>query len=175
MAMGAAQGETKLVKGTAVVSLGNGAKLGAVDHVYLDPRQKRIVGFSFHQGGLFAKTSGVIDIADVHGIGPDAVTIDDVSAIRSDLVLEAKGRDLVDLDDLLGRKVITAGGSLVGKVAAIRFGEDSHALVGLDVVPGDHQEHRLVPADRIEQLGTELIVVADAVERPAARHLVRVA
>lgn len=173
--MGTTPGETKLVKGTAVVSLGNGAKLGNVDHVFLDPERKRIVGFSFHQGGLFGKTSGVIDIDDVHGIGADAVTIDDVSAVRSELVLEAKGCELIDLDDLLGRKVITAGGSFVGKVAAVRFGESSHALVSLEVEEEDRKEHRQVPAERIEQLGSELIVVAEAVERRAVQHLVRVA
>ena len=31
---------TKLAKGTAVVSLGGGAKLGKIDHVYLDPARQ---------------------------------------------------------------------------------------------------------------------------------------
>jgi uncharacterized protein YrrD len=41
---------TKLVKGTAVVSLEDGTKLGTIDTVFLDPGRKEIVGFSFHQG-----------------------------------------------------------------------------------------------------------------------------
>lgn len=173
---------TPLVKGTAVVSLGDGAKLGTVDRVYLDPERKRIVGFSFHAGGLFAKTSGVVDIADVHGIGPDAVTIDDASAIRSQLVLDARECDLIELDDLLRRKVITEGGAFVGQVAAIRFGEESHGLTAIDVSPGAHQETRSIPADRIQRIGTDLIVIADAAEQrpvvqqhPAVGRLVRVA
>ena len=54
---------TTLAKGTAVVSLADGTKLGTIDHVYLDPQRKEIVGFSFHQGGLFGgKPAGVVDV-----------------------------------------------------------------------------------------------------------------
>ncbi len=167
---------TPLVKGTAVVNLGDGAKLGTVDHVYFDPDTKRVVGFSFHQGSFFGKTSGVIDMADVHGVGPDAVTITDASAIRSQLVLEARECELIELDDLLKRKVMTESGRYVGEVAAIKFGEASHGLTAIDVSPGNHEDNRSISAERIQQIGSDVIVIADAVERlPAAGRLVRVA
>jgi sporulation protein YlmC with PRC-barrel domain len=169
------QGATPLVKGTAVVDLADGKKLGTIDHVYLDPEKKRIIGFSFHSGGLFGKTSGVVDMADVHGIGPDAVTIDDASAIRSGVVIEARTSPLVDLDDLLKRKVITENGTFVGRVASIRFGEASHGLVAIEVAPEGDAEHRLIPADRIQQLGGELVVIAETAVRASAQRLVRVA
>ncbi len=172
---------TRLVKGTAVVSLADGKKLGSIDRVYLDPERKEIVGFSFHHGGLFgAKTTGMVDVSDVHAFGPDAVTVDDVTAVRSELALEAHRDALIDLEDLLKRKVLTEGGTFVGQVVSVRFAQDSYRLTAIEVSPGFFQENRLVPSQEVEQIGDELIVVSDTVcspvgQRPAERRLVRVA
>jgi uncharacterized protein YrrD len=172
---------TKLAKGTAVVSLADGTKLGTIDHVYLDPRRKEIVGFSFHQGGLFGgKLAGVVDVGNVHAFGPDAVTIDDASAVRSELAIDARCDGLIDLEDLLKRGVITEGGTAVGQVAAVRFGQDSYRLTAIEVAGGLFQGTRVIAADQIAQIGAELIVVADAVVTgatgdasppPALRHV----
>lgn len=156
-----------LVKGTAVVSLADGAKLGIIDHVYLDPRRKEIVGFTFHQGGVFGgKSSGLVEIDDVHAFGPDAVTVDDLSAVHSDLAVNTRCDDLMDLEDLLKRKVMTEGGTFVGQVVSIRFGHDSHCLSGLEVSPGLFQDRRLIPGDAVEHIGAELVVISDTVYRP---------
>ena len=161
---------TKLVKGTAVVSLADGAKLGAIDHVYLDPQRKVIVGFTFrHGGGLFGgETSGLVDVSDVHAFGADAVTVDDRSVVRSDLAVDVRCDDLIDLEDLLKRKVITEGGAVVGQVASVRFGQDSHKLTAIEVSPGFFRDHRLIAGDEVRHIGAELIVVSDAVCAPGA-------
>ena len=45
---------TRLVKGTPVVSLADGATLGTIEHVYFDPDRMAVVGFTIrHGGGLF--------------------------------------------------------------------------------------------------------------------------
>ncbi len=171
---------TKLVKGTSVVSLADGTKLGTIDEVYLDPGRKEIAGFSFHQGGLLGKTTGMVDISDVHAFGPEAVTVDDASVVRSELAVAALRTELIELERLLKRKVITEGGTYVGQVASVRFGQDSYRLTAIEVSPGFFQENRLIPAEAVEQIGAGLVVVADSVcreeaEKPAERRLVRVA
>lgn len=152
-----------LTKGTAVVSLADGAKLGVIDRLYLDPERKAIVAFSFHQGGgLFsAKSVGMVDVADVHAIGPDAVTIGDATVIHCEMAVGDQVENLVDLDDLRKRTVITDGGVVLGEVAAVRFGEDSFRLTELDVSPGALREHVFVPATAISLIGEDMIVVAD--------------
>ena len=78
---------TRLVKGTPVISLADGSTLGAIDHVYFDPARLAVVGFTFHKGGLFGGgTSGLVEIADVHAFGPDAVTISDISVVASNII-----------------------------------------------------------------------------------------
>ncbi len=154
---------TKLVKGTPVVSLADGARLGTIDHVYFDPERLTVVGFTFHQGGgLFGGgCSGLVDISDVHSFGPDAVMVDDVSVVRSELAVDATDRHLLDLDSLLNRTVMTVNGTVVGRVTAVQFGDSSHGLTALDVVGEGSNDHGSIPASEIQTIGPELIIVAD--------------
>lgn len=160
---------TKLVKGTPVVSLADGATLGTIDHVYFDPRRMAVVGFTFHHGGgLFGGgTCGLIDMSDVHSFGADAVMVDDISVVRSELAVEALHGDLIDLETLLKRPVMTEGGTLLGEVAAIQFGDHSHALTALDVVVDGSDERGRIRANEIQTIGPELIIVADRVRTAA--------
>ena len=160
---------TKLVKGTAVVSLADGLALGTIDHVYLDPERKEIVGFSFHKGGgIFGeRTGGLVDASDVHAFGQDAVTIRGTAAVHSELAIDARCGGLVDLEDLLDRVVITEGGSVLGRVATIRFAQDTHRLEAIEVATGPDHERRLIPADAVAQIGAELVVVLDIAPMPA--------
>ena len=120
---------TRLVKGTPVISLADGSTLGAIDHVYFDPERLAVVGFTFHKGGLLGSgTSGLVEIADVHAFGPDAVTITDISVVKNDLAVETRRGDLLDLEDLLKRPVMTDSGTRLGHVGAIQFGDASHRL-----------------------------------------------
>ena len=160
----------RLAKGTPVVSLGDGAKLGTIDHVYLDPARKEIVSFSFQRGGglLGGKTSSVVDVSDVHGIGPDAVTLSDAGAVKIEVAVGDKRDGLVDLEDLVKRKVITESGTYVGQVSRIEFGADTYRLTQIEVSPGAFKTHALIDADEIEHIGAELVVVSDAVCGAAA-------
>jgi uncharacterized protein YrrD len=164
---------TKLVKGTPVVSLADGTTLGAIDHVYFDPRRMAVVGFTFHQrAGLFGpETAGLVDISDVHAFGPDAVTVDDLSVVRSELAVELGHDGLLDMEDLIRREVMTEGGTLIGYVAAIQFGDHSHALVALEVTANGAANRRRIGAGEILTIGPELVIVRD---RARAAHRLHV-
>ena len=154
---------TPLVKGTPVISLSDGSTLGAIDHVYFDPERMAVVGFTFHQGGgLFGhRSSGLVDITDVHAFGSDAVTITDVSVVRSDVAIEPMREHLLELEHLLKRKVMTDAGMLVGQVAAIQFGDGSYKVTALDVIETGSHKHIHIDAARIQKIGEELIIVSD--------------
>ena len=154
---------TTLVKGTPVVSLADGSTLGTIDHVYFDPERLAVVGFTFHQGGgLFGGgSSGLVDTADVHAFGPDAVTIDDVAVVHSELAVDARRADLLDLEALLHRDVITAGGMRIGHVGAVLFGDVSYRLSAVDVVGSGADARVRIGAEAIRTIGEAWIVVAD--------------
>jgi uncharacterized protein YrrD len=173
---------TKLVKGTPVISLADGATLGAIDHVYFDSERLAVVGFTFHKGGLFGGgTSGLVDITDVHAFGPDAVTITDISVVHTDLAVDTRRGNLLDLEALLNRTVMTESGTRLGHVGAIQFGDAWHRLTGLGVVAAGSGEHGRIEADAIQAIGDELIIVADpsavtvmAVDEAPPRRALRV-
>jgi sporulation protein YlmC with PRC-barrel domain len=166
---------TRLVKGTDVVSLADGAELGEIENVYLEPEQKQIVAFSFKSGsGLFSgKSINMVDITDVHAIGPDAVTITDASVVRCEMAVGDRREGLVELDDLLKRKVMTDTGEEIGQISAIHFDQGSYRLSGLDVTSGHfHQQKATVDAAQILQIGDDLVLIREempAVERQVVR------
>lgn len=166
---------TKLVKGTDVVSLADGAELGEVENVYLEPEQKQIVAFSFKSGGgLFGgKSINMVDVTDVHAIGSDAVTITDASVVRCEMAIGDRREGLVELSELLKRKVMTDTGEEVGQISAIHFDQGSYRLSGFDVTSGHfHQQKTTVDAAQIVQIGEDLVVIQDempAVERQVFR------
>lgn len=161
-----------LTKGTPVVSLADGTRLGTVDHVYFDPESKSVVGFTFHQGsGLFGRgSSGLVEITDVHAFGADAVTITDISAVRSELAVESRKDALLELEALLHRTVMTESGTQIGRVRAVQFGDASYHLSGLDVLGADDHQPVHIPVDRIQTIGEELIIIKDAPSSAAIGH-----
>jgi len=158
---------SKDVKGIAVISIADGRKLGTVDHAYLDPAAKRVAGFAANcGGGLFeAPDRGLlIDTAQVHSLGPDALTLADATAATGKAIEEAYG-DLLFLSDLDGRQVVTEGGTDVGQVVSADFDERTFALTALETSPGHFQANQRLPIEQVITLGQDVIVVSDAVRQ----------
>jgi uncharacterized protein YrrD len=150
-----------LHKGTPVVSLADGVSVGAIEHVYLDPERRAVVGFSLQERGWLGGPTGLVETADVNAFGPDAVTIDDASVVRSEVARAAWHGSLLDLEALLKRTVITAGGRRLGQVSAIEFSPVSYRLTALKVTAAHGKRAMHITAHEIHTIGEEYIVVAD--------------
>ena len=160
-----------LAKGTAVVSLQDGAKVGTIDRVYVDPERGGLVALAIRRGRrLLRPTTAVVDASDVHAFGPDAVTLAGPVPLLSDAVLAGRWEELVDVTALFGRPVVTEGGSGVGRVASVMFDRKTRRLRWLEVEADGCPVPGLVWADEVLRLGSELVVVAEAVlaDGPAA-------
>ena len=154
----------KHLKGLAVISIADGEKLGTIDQVYLDPVAKRVVGFAIkHGGGLLSpETPNLIDVDDIHSLGPDALTLADKGALRGDQTT-ARLADLVEIDDLLKRKVVTENGTFVGQVAGADFAEHGFDIEQIEVSPGFFKSNKHVASDQVVSIGHDVVVVVDAV------------
>lgn len=154
------------LKGIGVISISEGKKVGTIDRAYFDPERRSVVSFVVHEGGgmLSAEPdrSRIVDASDVHSLGPDALMIQDESALRGD-ELTTPDADLMELDELATRKVVTEGGTRVGDVAAIDVDEQSFALRSVEISPGFFQTNRTIPADQVVSVGLDVLVVSDAV------------
>ena len=160
---------SKQIKGLAVISIADGEKLGTVDQVFLDPAQKQVVGFAVrHGGGLLAPATeapDLIDVDDVHAIGPDAVTLADKGAVRGDQT-RARLDQLVEVDELSKLKAVTEGGTVVGQIASVEIDERAFGLKEIEVSPGFFRSNRHIPIAQVVSIGHDLVVVDDAVCAP---------
>lgn len=154
----------KDIKGIPVISIADAERFGKVTRVYLDAVEKTVVGFVVDDGnGLMAPDQAVIVDADnVRSLGPDALMIDGEPSL-SGPTTEARFDDLVDLDSLEHHRVVTAGGTQVGQIASIAFDEHHFGLTEIEVSPGFFKSNKIVPIDQVVSIGSELIVVEDAV------------
>lgn len=161
------------VRGLAVVGLAEARTLGAVEHVYLDPNSRRVVGFGVlpreqeseplpgaldASGAAFAAPSAIVflPVEAVRSFGADALMVAAASALDDSDAAEGGG--LVALDALDGVDVVDARGESIGHVAAASFDPTSFALTGIEVVQGLLRRHSHIPAALITELGTDRIV-----------------
>lgn len=174
----------KQLDGIAVVSIEDGAKLGQVDRVYLDPNAKQVVGFGVKPIGdrLDADAENLVDVDDIHALGADAMTLDNTNAVRGDRT-RAMLEHLVDLDALHKRKVVTEGGTYIGEVAGVELDEASYRVTEIDVSPGLFKGNMRIPLEHVVNIGEMVIVddvivpanqeaVADDVSSDSGRHFV---
>lgn len=99
--------------GRPIVSLESANKLGQVSDLLVDPISGQLAGFSVQR---LDESYALVSEGDVHDIGPDAIIIerDDslVTADSSPVRTQPKAKD-----NLIGVKVITEHGQLLGSIA----------------------------------------------------------
>jgi uncharacterized protein YrrD len=100
--------------GKAVLSLATGNKLGIVLDPYLDPVNGSLIGVTVTTP---EDKTAVLDYKDIHNFGSDALM-----AISDDSVKIVEGQPFKawpNSNDLIGTKLITDSGTLLGKIADI--------------------------------------------------------
>ena len=153
------------IKGKAVISIANGARLGRVEDVLFDPQGLAIAAFRVSAVGQQA----VIPFDQVHSVGSDAVMVpgDDVAQW---ITTASAAEGLISLDELKHRKVVDDAGTFLGTPAAIEVAAQDGRLRQLKVHKGGllgmGGETTTVPGGDVTGVGPDVIVVrVDA--RPA--------
>ncbi|MGH2560875.1 MAG: PRC-barrel domain-containing protein [Thermomicrobiales bacterium] len=154
----------KDLKGLTVVSIAEGDKVGLINRIYLDPQSRKIGGLSVEPGGSLLEPDSrkLIDIDDIHSLGPDALTLADKDAVCGDQTNE-RWMELVDLDDVVKEKVVTEGGEYVGQVTTIQFESSTWSLTGVEVSPGFFRDNKMIGNEDVTTIGPELVIVSDSV------------
>jgi len=154
----------KIVKGLAAISIADAEKIGTVARAYFDPKKMEIVGFVIDpgHGALEPDKTWLVDVADVHSLGPDALMVGDKTSFQGQDTGD-RFNDLVDLDTLAKHKVVTEGGTFVGEVASIEFDEKMYRLKEVEASPGFFKSNKHIALGQITSIGNDLIIVADEV------------
>jgi uncharacterized protein YrrD len=158
--------------GMPIVALDSAMAIGEVKDVLVDPARSLVIGFTVRgQGLLSAPLLGMLPRENVHAIGRDALMI----AAPDAMVTEREGMSAAvdDQQEVLGKEVITQGGSSVGTVGDVILEIEGAGadVVGYEVSrPDGHTV--IVPAPHSVAVSGEALLVPDEAEQQAANGLV---
>lgn len=125
----------KELGGRAVVDVDAAEKLGQIDRIVLDTDGRRVAGFVVSRGGsVFGGGEHLTVSADsVHAVGPDAVTVRRGANVDNDSLLDGLPR----VSDIVGRKVVSDQGRLLGTVDDVLIDETDGRIVGYSLAGAD--------------------------------------
>ncbi len=152
------------LKGRAVVNVEDAEKIGEVENLLLEPTTRRVVGWKVKTGGLFSTPINVTS-PQIINIGPDAVTIKVAPKTATAKPDEAKddansAQEIVELTSILGNKVVTDAGVLVGEVRDVLLDPNSGAVTGYEVNEGGlFAKTREVAATEDVRYGEKLLTI----------------
>lgn len=157
--------------GRAVIDMEAAERLGKIKEIVVQRDGERVAGFVIVHGETMVGTGGkrrMIPASSVHSIGPDAMTV------RGSAVQELAELDnLPRMSDIIGHKMITQSGRLLGVIDDMLINRADGTIVGFVVGEGVRNKlesifnpqrprvHGYVRADANLHVGKDLIVVPD--------------
>jgi len=157
--------------GRAVIDMEAAERLGKIKEIIVQRDGERVAGFVIVHGETMVGTGGkrrTIPASAVHSIGPDAMTV------RGSAMQELAELDnLPRMSDIIGHKMITQSGRLLGVIDDMLINRANGTIVGFVVGEGVRNKlenifnpqrsrvHGYVRADANLSVGKELIVVPD--------------
>ena len=150
------------LRGHPLIDITAGKTIGTVDDVLLDEHRKAIQAFRT-KGGLFHRSNLVPAVQAT--IGADAVTFQPGALSGQDTSwLDA----LPKASQIIGTRVLTNTGQLLGTVDNLRLDRDGAALIALELVPEQtgiaHRlgsVRRLLASDSVISYGPDTIVAME--------------
>src|SRR4029453_5163171 len=158
--------------GRAVIDMGAAERLGKIKEIIVQRDGERVAGFIVVHGETIVGTGGtrqMIPASAVYSIGPDAMTVRG-SAMKQGL---AELENLPRMSDIIGHKMVTRSGRLLGVIDDMLINGADGTVVGFVVGEGVRnrlenifnpqrpQTHGYVRADADLHVGRDLIVVPD--------------
>jgi uncharacterized protein YrrD len=160
---------TKELSGLALIDVRDGKKLGTVGESVISPDDGRLLGFVIKSGGLLHREESAVEIQDVRSIGADAITVEGEETVhRIDAMPEPFQEARSGDRTLIGRKVVTQGGSLVGMIADLVISEDERRTTGMILGSGMFERGDVLSTDRIASVGPDVVIVTDEHGPPEA-------
>jgi uncharacterized protein YrrD len=158
--------------GRAVIDMEAAERLGKIKEIIVQQDGERVAGFILVHGETIVGTGGtrrMIPASALHSIGPDAITV------RGSRIKERiAGLDnLPRMSDIIGHKMVTRSGRLLGLINDMLVDGTDGTIVGFLVGEGVRNKlenifnpqrsktHGYVRADADLQVGRDLVVVPD--------------
>jgi sporulation protein YlmC with PRC-barrel domain len=157
------------LNGRSVVDLDSAEEVGRIDRIVLDPDTRQVAGFLVSRGAALTggRTQMTVPASSVRAIGPDAITIHRARTVDAGSIERLE--TLPKASDVIGRKVVSEDGRLLGKVDDVLIHRADGRIIGytlgevLNRLEGlfrrDKKDHEpYLRADAELRMGKELIV-----------------
>lgn len=125
-------------KGRKVVSASNAETVAKVDEFLIDPKTRAVLAIKLKK----SSAGDTLLWTEITGFGADAVIVAGVESLK-----EAPARvDRLEGKDrrVLGKRVLSTGGDVLGEVKDVEFDAESGAVTALILADGDLAGARLV-------------------------------
>ncbi|OLN33756.1 PRC-barrel domain-containing protein [Desulfosporosinus metallidurans] len=147
---------TKDIVGLRIISISDGTQVGAVKDIVINPQGKTLDFIIVDQPTDYFGAK-VIAFTDILGMGEFAITIPHLGVIQ-DVAQAKEAQNLLRQDTrVIGTKVLTRKGQLIGEVKEILIDEETGHIAAC-LFESDGQMHE-IGADQVITLGRELLIV----------------
>jgi uncharacterized protein YrrD len=161
------------LSGRTVIDMDAAEKLGRIDTIFIDPDARQLAGFRLSRGGSLFGTDAhtTIPASSVYAIGPDVITVRHAASHGDDT---ARFEQLPRINDVIGRKVVSRDGRLLGVVDDVLISGADGRIVGYHLADSDvmsrveslfvnrkQRRGTYIRADSDLRAGRELIVVPE--------------
>ncbi len=151
------------IKGLAVFSIVDGKEIGRVKDLLVNPANKTVDYLIIEiPNWYFGAHVIAFDIAA--GIGKDAVMVEAGSALK-ELNQEPASIDLVDQGvKLIGSRVLTRKGIIVGKISEYYVNADNGQIIGCELIDNDNNIKGIIPSRAALTFGKDVLVVDNNID-----------
>jgi sporulation protein YlmC with PRC-barrel domain len=166
--------------GRAVVDIDAAEKLGKIDEIILDPDAARVAAFTVTrtESLLNGKHHITVPASAVHALGPDALTVRHRAAVEP--LDDRAYQSLPRVSDVVGRRVVSESGRLLGKIDDVLIDGENGTIVGYTLaehgamgklegmfgIDAKREHAHYLRADASLRAGDDLIVAPDNAVHP---------
>ncbi|MEQ8174533.1 MAG: PRC-barrel domain-containing protein [Syntrophomonadaceae bacterium] len=151
------------IKGLAVFSIADGKEIGRVRDLLINA-EKKAVDYLVVDIPNWYFGSYVIPFNQAEGIGSDAVMVATEGIVKK-LNEEQAGIKLVEKGiNLIGNRVLTQKGRIIGKISEYHINEDTGQITGCELVDTNNSPRGIIPAQAALTFGKDALIVKNEVE-----------
>lgn len=156
--------KSKQLLSMPVISLQEGQQIGSVKGLVVDPSLKQVAALVIEQKGWF-KEQKYIPFNKVKSVGEDAITIDRTASAERGSSLPNIMKLLKDNIEIIGTRIVTENGTLLGYVDEYYVDLTSGQLVGLEFagkfLSSVMQGKAFLDTNYILTMGKDVIICSD--------------
>jgi uncharacterized protein YrrD len=149
-----------------IVSIAEGEEVGAVKDCIIDPALKAIVAIVI-EDPLWYEGAKIISFSLIHSIGDFAITTENASSVVSLTSMPELAELIKKQIHIVGAKIITRGGRLVGFVKEYSLDDRTGEILGLELSNDSDiasPDRNIIPCSSVVTIGRDVIIVNEDIE-----------